>query len=73
MFSYFCVCLLFVLLLLVLYRLGIAIEGFMSLLAGWSGTWHATSTFGGNIGAIGITRVCTITRKCCTYKMGTDR
>ncbi|WAR21514.1 S23A2-like protein, partial [Mya arenaria] len=36
---------------------GIAVEGFMSILAGWAGAAHATSTFGGNIGAIGITRV----------------
>ena len=36
---------------------GIAVEGFMSLIGGSAGTAHATSTFGGNIGAIGITRV----------------
>ena len=36
---------------------GIAVEGFMSIMAGWAGAAHATSTFGGNIGAIGITRV----------------
>ena len=36
---------------------GLAIEGMMSFFAGWSGASHATSTFGGNIGAIGFTRV----------------
>lgn len=36
---------------------GIAVEGMMSLIGGSAGTAHATSTFGGNIGAIGITRV----------------
>ena len=36
---------------------GIAVEGFMSIVAGWAGAGHATSTFGGNIGAIGITKV----------------
>ena len=36
---------------------GIAVEGFMSVIAGWAGAGHATSTFGGNIGAIGITKV----------------
>lgn len=36
---------------------GIAVEGFMSFIAGWAGAGHATSTFGGNIGAIGITKV----------------
>ncbi|XP_052770905.1 solute carrier family 23 member 2-like [Mya arenaria] len=39
---------------------GIAVEGFMSILAGWAGAAHATSTFGGNIGAIGITRVASL-------------
>ncbi|XP_053374769.1 solute carrier family 23 member 1-like isoform X2 [Mercenaria mercenaria] len=39
---------------------GIAIEGFMSFIGGWSGASHATSTFGGNIGAIGITRVASL-------------
>lgn len=38
---------------------GIALEGLFSFLAGWAGAGHATSTFGGNIGAIGITRVTT--------------
>ena len=36
---------------------GIAVEGMMSLIGGTAGTSHGTSTFGGNIGAIGITRV----------------
>ncbi|KAK3096305.1 hypothetical protein FSP39_025518, partial [Pinctada imbricata] len=36
---------------------GIAIEGLMSTLSGFVGCGHATSTYGGNIGAIGITRV----------------
>lgn len=40
---------------------GIAVEGFMSFFAGWAGAGHATSTFGGNIGAIGITRVLFMT------------
>ncbi|KAL4231463.1 hypothetical protein ACF0H5_009040 [Mactra antiquata] len=39
---------------------GIAVEGFMSFIAGWAGAGHATSTFGGNIGAIGITRVASL-------------
>ena len=36
---------------------GIMVEGFSSLLAGSMGAGHATSTYGGNIGAIGITKV----------------
>ncbi|VDI69361.1 solute carrier family 23 (nucleobase transporter), member 1/2 [Mytilus galloprovincialis] len=36
---------------------GIAIEGFCSLIAGFLGCGHATTTYGGNIGAIGVTRV----------------
>ncbi|KAL5021597.1 hypothetical protein ScPMuIL_000752 [Solemya velum] len=36
---------------------GIAIEGLCSALSGAVGCGHATSTYGGNIGAIGITRV----------------
>ncbi|XP_021377787.1 solute carrier family 23 member 2-like [Mizuhopecten yessoensis] len=36
---------------------GIAVEGFCSALSGVIGCGHATSTFGGNIGAIGITKV----------------
>lgn len=36
---------------------GIMIEGISSLIAGSAGASHATSTFGGNIGAIGITKV----------------
>ena len=36
---------------------GLAVEGMMSFFAGWTGACHATSTFGGNIGAIGFTRV----------------
>ncbi|KAK3096211.1 hypothetical protein FSP39_024507, partial [Pinctada imbricata] len=36
---------------------GIAIEGLMSTISGFVGCGHATSTYGGNIGAIGITRV----------------
>lgn len=36
---------------------GIAIEGFCSALAGVLGCGHATTTYGGNIGAIGVTRV----------------
>ncbi|KAH3788486.1 hypothetical protein DPMN_166630 [Dreissena polymorpha] len=39
---------------------GIAVEGFMSIMAGWAGAAHATSTFGGNIGAIGITKVASL-------------
>lgn len=36
---------------------GIAVEGFCSLIAGFLGCGHATTTYGGNIGAIGVTRV----------------
>ncbi|XP_052772555.1 solute carrier family 23 member 2-like isoform X2 [Mya arenaria] len=36
---------------------GIAMEGFCSLIAGLLGCGHATTTYGGNIGAIGVTRV----------------
>jgi nucleobase transporter 1/2 len=36
---------------------GIAIEGFCSAIAGLLGCGHATTTYGGNIGAIGVTRV----------------
>ncbi|XP_045190220.2 solute carrier family 23 member 1-like isoform X2 [Mercenaria mercenaria] len=36
---------------------GIALEGFCSTLAGLLGCGHATTTYGGNIGAIGVTRV----------------
>ncbi|OWF55077.1 solute carrier family 23 member 1-like [Mizuhopecten yessoensis] len=36
---------------------GIAIEGFCSALSGVIGCGHATTTYGGNIGAIGLTRV----------------
>ncbi|XP_052266034.1 solute carrier family 23 member 1-like [Dreissena polymorpha] len=36
---------------------GIAVEGLCSLISGTFGVGHATTTFGGNIGAIGMTRV----------------
>lgn len=36
---------------------GIAVEGLMSLLSGAVGTGQATVSYGGNIGAIGLTRV----------------
>ncbi|XP_070211697.1 solute carrier family 23 member 1-like [Littorina saxatilis] len=36
---------------------GIAVEGLMSLLSGGFGIGHATVSYGGNIGAIGLTRV----------------
>ncbi|KAL3863267.1 hypothetical protein ACJMK2_005032 [Sinanodonta woodiana] len=36
---------------------GIAIEGFCTILSGLMGTGHATTTYGGNIGAIGMTKV----------------
>ncbi|XP_060066321.1 solute carrier family 23 member 1-like [Ylistrum balloti] len=36
---------------------GIAVEGLCSIVSGVIGCGHATSTFGGNIGAIGITKV----------------
>ena len=37
---------------------GILIEGVCSFLSGAVGCGHATTTYGGNIGAIGVTRVC---------------
>lgn len=36
---------------------GIAVEGLCSAIAGLLGCGHATTTYGGNIGAIGVTRV----------------
>ncbi|XP_025096151.1 solute carrier family 23 member 2-like [Pomacea canaliculata] len=36
---------------------GIAVEGIMSMLSGGMGVGHATVSYGGNIGAIGLTRV----------------
>ncbi|XP_053385784.1 solute carrier family 23 member 1-like [Mercenaria mercenaria] len=39
---------------------GIAVEGLLSFIAGAAGAGHATSTFGGNIGAIGITKVASL-------------
>jgi len=36
---------------------GIAIEGLCSFFSGTVGCGHATSTYGGNIGAIGLTKV----------------
>ena len=36
---------------------GIACEGFMSMIAGFFGAGHATTTYGGNIGTIGMTKV----------------
>ena len=39
------------------YFRGIAIEGFCSFIAGLLGCGHATTTYGGNIGAIGVTKV----------------
>lgn len=39
------------------FNRGIAVEGFMSTLAGATGACHATVSFGGNIGAIGLTKV----------------
>lgn len=36
---------------------GIAVEGFCSMISGMFGVGHATTTYGGNIGAIGMTRV----------------
>ena len=32
-------------------------EGFCSMVSGFYGTGHATTTYGGNIGAIGMTKV----------------
>ena len=39
---------------------GIAIEGFCSFIAGLLGCGHATTTYGGNIGAIGVTKVIVV-------------
>ncbi|KAK7508622.1 hypothetical protein BaRGS_00000188 [Batillaria attramentaria] len=39
------------------FNRGIAVEGIMSTLAGATGACHATVSFGGNIGAIGLTKV----------------
>ncbi|CAG5133904.1 unnamed protein product [Candidula unifasciata] len=39
------------------FNRGIAIEGLVSFLGGTLGCCHATSSYGGNIGAMGITRV----------------
>ena len=39
---------------------GIAVEGLCSAIAGLLGCGHATTTFGGNIGAVGVTRVSLI-------------
>lgn len=36
---------------------GITCEGFMSMVAGFFGAGHATTTYGGNIGTIGMTKV----------------
>lgn len=36
---------------------GIAIEGFATIFSGALGASHGTSTYGGNIGAIGMTKV----------------
>ncbi|KAK3094626.1 hypothetical protein FSP39_004171 [Pinctada imbricata] len=36
---------------------GIAVEGFCSIFSGAIGCGHATTTYGGNIGAIGLTKV----------------
>ena len=36
---------------------GIMIEGLMSVVSGFYGTGHGTTTYGGNIGCIGITKV----------------
>jgi xanthine/uracil permease len=33
------------------------IEGLMSVVSGFYGTGHGTTTYGGNIGCIGITKV----------------
>lgn len=38
---------------------GIAIEGLCTFLSGIMGCGHATSTYGGNVGAVGITKVKT--------------
>ncbi|XP_055889524.1 solute carrier family 23 member 1-like [Biomphalaria glabrata] len=39
------------------FNRGIAVEGFVSFIGGTLGCCHATSSYGGNIGAMGITRV----------------
>ncbi|GFO02581.1 solute carrier family 23 member 2, partial [Plakobranchus ocellatus] len=39
------------------FNRGIAVEGIVSLFSGFLGCCHATVSYGGNIGAIGITRV----------------
>lgn len=36
---------------------GIAAEGFSSIISGMVGAGHATTSYSGNIGAIGITKV----------------
>ena len=46
---------------------GIAIEGFFSTVSGLFGVGHATTTYGGNIGAIGMTRVSKTIPKCLYY------
>lgn len=42
------------------FNRGIAIEGLVSFFGGTLGCCHATSSYGGNIGAMGITRVTVI-------------
>ncbi|XP_071173485.1 solute carrier family 23 member 1-like [Mytilus edulis] len=37
---------------------GIMMEGFMSMIAGFFGAGHATTTYSNNIGLIGMTRIC---------------
>ena len=37
---------------------GLTIEGLCTFLAGCVGCGHATTTYAGNIGAIGLTKVC---------------
>ena len=39
---------------------GIAIEGFSSIISGLVGAGHATTSYSGNVGAIGITRVSSL-------------
>ena len=41
---------------------GIAVEGLMCAVSGFFGTGHGTTTYGGHIGSIGITRVSCYTR-----------
>jgi xanthine/uracil permease len=36
---------------------GIMVEGCLSMISGFFGAGHATSTYGGHIGSIGITKV----------------